>query len=131
MVGPILPELSAAPLQAIARASMRHRVTLQTYQSVRLPNGEYEKAWVDGTTQPGLLMMGGANVAEIAAARGVEATGTLRLALGSVCLPGQRATVTGIVRGRAWTRTVLVTSGTDDTNRLFGLALVVDVDLNR
>lgn len=110
---------------------MRHRVTLASQVRTQLPNHEYETTWQAGPTQPGLLMMGGAHVAEIAAARGVKADGTLRLALGAVCLAGQRATVTGIVRGRAWTRTVLVTSGTDETNRLFGLATVVDVDLNR
>ena len=130
MASQILPELVAKPYQAIARASMRHRVTLQSFQGVRTPNGEYIDAWVNETEQAGLLMIGGAKVAEIAAARGVKADGTLRLELGKTCTAGQRALVRGTTKGVAWERLVEISSGTDLTSRLFGLAAVVDVDLN-
>lgn len=129
-VAPLLSEVWAKRLQVKARASMRHRVTLETLQSVRLVNGEYIDAWVSETEQPGLLMMGGTSVAELAAARGVKADGTLRLVLGKTCVPGQRALVRGTTKGIAWMRLVEITMGTDPTSRLFGLAAVVDVDLN-
>jgi hypothetical protein len=130
MASLLLPDLSAAPLQAMSRASMRHRVALETLESIRFPNGEYQDAWVAETEQPGSLKMGGASAAELAAARGVVARGTLRLELGKTCTPGQRAMIRGVTRGVAWQRLVEVTSGTDLTSRLFGLATVVDVDLN-
>jgi len=109
---------------------MRHRVTLETLTSTRLPNGEYRDTWVSGTEQAGLLMMGPSKLTEIAAASGVKADGTLRLPLGLVCQPGQRAMVRGTTKGIAWQRLVSIEAGTDLTNRLFGLAAVADVDLN-
>lgn len=130
MAVPILPELSAAPLQAISRASMRHRVTLATLTSVRLTNGEYTDTWVDEVEQAGLLMMGPSKLTQIAEAIGVKAEGTLRLAFGKLCEAGQQAMVRGTTKGIAWQRLVALTSGTDLTNRLMTLVTVVDVDLN-
>lgn len=133
MVGPMIPEEALRPGRAIYQASMRHRLTISTTTRIRNPDtGEYEEVpQVRVSNRPCLLMMGGAHVAEIAAARGVKADGTLRVELGEVVLPGERATVTGLTRGVPWTRVLTVTSGADETNRLFGLATVVDVTLNR
>jgi hypothetical protein len=129
---PLLSETWARLLQVKARASMRHRVTLQTQVTTTDPiTHEVESTWVDGTEQAGLLMMGLSKLTEVAAARGMKADGTLRLELGTIATAGQRARVTGTVKGRSWERLVELTSSADDTNRLFGLVTVVDVVLNR
>ena len=122
--------MALAPLRAVVELDLTDVVTLESLQSVRTPNGEYIDAWVSETEQAGLLLMGGARLAEIAAARGVKADGTLMLALGKTCRPDQRAMVRGTADGVAWQRVVAISSGTRPTDQLFGLATVVDVDLN-
>ena len=61
MAVPILPELSAAPLQAMARASMRHRVTLSQAQTADAGHGAETVDLPPLLTGPFpcLLMMGG------------------------------------------------------------------------
>ncbi len=131
MVAPMLPELTARPLRAISRASMRHTVALEEAVRIRQPNGEYETTWVSAAPVPCLLMSVGSATAAIGEARGVKAEWTLRLTLGLTVEPGARGLVRGITRGVAWQRLVTITSSPDLTARLFGLATAVDVDLSQ
>ena len=131
MTAPLLPPMALAPLRAVVELDLTDVVTLESLQSVRLPNGEYIDAWISETEQAGLLILGGAKVAELAAGRGVKATGMLQLIFGRTCTVGQRAMVRGVADGIAWQRLVEISSGTDVTVPVFGLATVVDVDLNQ
>ena len=54
----------------------------------------------------------------------------LQLVFGKPCVAGQRALVRGVADTIAWQRLVEISSGTDLTIPVFGLATVVDVDLN-
>lgn len=132
MVGPLIPEEALRPGRAIMDASMRHRVTWETFLRIRNPEtGEYETAWLaDETDEATLLMIGGQNTADVAAARGVKADGTARVKLGRVITAGMRGLFRWTLKGVAQQALMTVTSGTDQTDRFRGLATVVDTDLS-
>lgn len=128
----VAPQAMARRLQAQANVGLRHLVLWETRVSTRQSNGEYVDTWLaEDAEERCLLMMAVASTSEIAAARGVVAGGTCRVVLGRVLYPGMRGLVRWTLKGIAQQRFVEVTSGTDQTNRLFGLATVVDVDLNQ
>lgn len=130
MPRPVLPEEALAPLKAVQEFGFRHEVQFETLEVVRLPNGEYDQRWAeDGGPEPGLLIIGGAGLAELAAARGVRAEGVLKVRRGRL-VAGRRALVRGVLGGVAWQRLMRVTADLGgNTERMVRRALVVDEEL--
>lgn len=131
MTGPLLHDSWFDDLRILQEQGLRDRVTLEQLTEIRLPNGEYHRQWVAEPEEPGLLLVGGAKLADLAAAIGVKAQGILKLKRGR-SLAGERAVVRGIQKGVAWQRLVEVTADLGgDTERIIRRALWVDVELTR
>lgn len=131
MTGPLLFDDWFADLRHLQEAGLRHRATPVTKETIRLPNGEYEVVWVEGTEVPALFVVGGSKVAELAAARGVTAEGVLKLKRGTDVDVGQRYRVTGIIKGREWERVLEVTADlSEDTERVVRRLLVIETELD-
>jgi hypothetical protein len=112
-------------------AGLRHRATAVTLTTIRQDNGETEQVWVEGTTVPALFVVAGSRIAELAAARGVQATGVLKLRRGTQVDVGQRYRVTGIQQGVQWSRLLEVTADlSEDTERIVRRVLVVETELD-
>jgi hypothetical protein len=114
MAAPIIPEPALSPLRVMQEKGLRHRATPVTLETIRLPNGEYDEVWVEGTEVPALFMVAGTEIAELAAVHGVRAVGVLKMKIAPALTEvGQLYRVRGIQRG---------------TERLWELKVTADLD---
>lgn len=132
MAAPIIPDQSIVGLRAMQEAGLRHFATRVSLEEIRLPNGEYEKVWVAHPPEvPCLFVVTDSRIAELAAAKGVQAIGVLKLKRGTEVDVGTRYSVRGIQKGREWVRVFEVTADmSEDTERIVRRTLVVEVDID-
>lgn len=133
MAAPILPTLATEPLRLIQEAGLRHTAVPVTKTAERLPNGEYVITWVEGPEVCALFVVAGQAALEQAAARGVAATGILKLPRGTRPDVGQYYKVRGTVPGscEAWERTLKVTADlSEDTERIIRRVMVQETVLD-
>jgi hypothetical protein len=98
----------------LQETGLKHRAVPVTLETIRLPNGEYEEVWVEGTEVPALFMVAGTEIAELAAVHGVRAVGVLKMKIAPALTEvGQLYRVRGIQRG---------------TERLWELKVTADLD---
>ncbi len=131
MTTPLLPTLALAPLRAVVEGGLIHEATRWNPNRSRLPNGEYETTptWDEPTDAH--LISDAVKVAEIAAARGVEATYLVKYRLGDAVGPGETWKLTGEDDdGNEFTRIVRLTS-VEPLKRLVQLATAVDTTLDQ
>jgi hypothetical protein len=114
VTGPLLHADWCADLRVLQETGLKHRAVPVTLETIRLPNGEYEEVWVEGTEVPALFMVAGTEIAELAAVHGVRAVGVLKMKIAPALTEvGQLYRVRGIQRG---------------TERLWELKVTADLD---
>jgi hypothetical protein len=114
VTGPLLHDDWFADLRVLQETGLKHRAVPVTLETIRLPNGEYDEVWVEGTEVPALFMVAGTEIAELAAVHGVRAVGVLKMKIAPALTEvGQLYRVRGIQRG---------------TERLWELKVTADLD---
>jgi hypothetical protein len=124
--------MALAPLRAIMEHELTDTATLETLVIERQANEEdVVVGWDDADPVPCWYKRGGPQVAELAAARGVEADGLMQLELASTVVPGQRCLIRGENERGEWQRLVAITSSPDPGGDLVDVVTVLDVELNQ
>lgn len=128
---PLLARQALSHIRGTVEEGLEHEATRWVQETIRAPNGEYETTphWDNAVFAH--LISDAAKVAEIAAARGVEATYLVKYRLGEAVTPGEVWRVTAEDDdGTEYVKLVRLTS-VEPLKRLAILATAVDTTLNQ